>query len=51
MKRKHPIPVMGKLLSSLTDEEIETGILKSTNVPIDETMSTEMTFEEFKARH
>ncbi len=48
VKRKHHIPEVEEMLNSLTDEEIETGIIKSRgSIPVDDTPGT--TFEEFKA--
>jgi HTH-type transcriptional regulator / antitoxin HipB len=48
-KYKDTTPKLNALLNDLTEEEIETGILKSSNVPIDERMFPEVSFEEFKA--
>lgn len=48
VKRKHHIPEVEEMLNSLTDEEIETGIIKNRgSLPVDDTPGT--TFEEFKA--
>jgi predicted XRE-type DNA-binding protein len=46
VKRKHHIPEVEKMLNMLTDEEIETGILKGPDFEDD---SPGATFEEFKA--
>jgi hypothetical protein len=41
VKRKHHIPEVEEMLNSLTDEEIETGIIKNRgSLPVDDTPGT-----------